>query len=134
MTQVDFRQRPHGRESHGGGGYPSDGHDRSSHRQLEKGGIGKTTPAANLAVAWGLAGRRVLAVDLDPQFAMTRRFDHNPAETLSFVAAALLEQVVTIGLGEALAEGKISGATGPRPAGRRVSEEGGSDALATWAD
>jgi chromosome partitioning protein len=46
----------------------------------QKGGIGKTTTAANLAVAWGLSGRRVLAVDLDPQFALTRRFGHNPAE------------------------------------------------------
>ncbi len=46
----------------------------------QKGGIGKTTTAANLAVAWGLSGRRVLAVDLDPQFALTRRFGRNPAE------------------------------------------------------
>jgi chromosome partitioning protein len=46
----------------------------------QKGGIGKTTTAANLAVAWGLSGRRVLAVDLDPQFALTRRFGKAPAE------------------------------------------------------
>ena len=44
----------------------------------QKGGIGKTTTAANLAVAWGALGRRVLAVDLDPQFAMTRRFGVAP--------------------------------------------------------
>jgi chromosome partitioning protein len=35
----------------------------------QKGGIGKTTTAGNLAVAWGAGGLRVLAVDLDPQFA-----------------------------------------------------------------
>src|SRR5512134_1247743 len=40
----------------------------------QKGGIGKTTTAANLAVAWDATGQRVLAVDLDPQFALTRRF------------------------------------------------------------
>ena len=46
----------------------------------QKGGIGKTTTTANLAVAWGLSGRRVLAVDLDPQFALTRRFGHAPSD------------------------------------------------------
>ena len=46
----------------------------------QKGGIGKTTTAANLAVAWGSLGRRVLAVDLDPQFALTRRFGVAPTD------------------------------------------------------
>ncbi|HEX8083360.1 MAG TPA: AAA family ATPase [Solirubrobacteraceae bacterium] len=46
----------------------------------QKGGIGKATMAANLAIAWGLMGRRVLAIDLDPQFAMTRRFDRAPGD------------------------------------------------------
>jgi len=36
--------------------------------------IGKTTTAADLAVAWGASGLQVLAVDLDPQFSLTRRF------------------------------------------------------------
>lgn len=40
----------------------------------QKGGIGKTTTTANLAVAWGALGARILAIDLDPQFALTRRF------------------------------------------------------------
>ena len=46
----------------------------------QKGGIGKTTTTANLAVAWGLSGRRVLAIDLDPQFALTRRFGRDPSD------------------------------------------------------
>lgn len=46
----------------------------------QKGGIGKTTTAGNLAVAWGAYGLRVLAVDLDPQFALTRRFGLSPGQ------------------------------------------------------
>ena len=39
----------------------------------QKGGVGKTTTAANVGVALGLRGQRVLVVDADPQFALTRQ-------------------------------------------------------------
>jgi chromosome partitioning protein len=46
----------------------------------QKGGTGKTTTVANLAVAFGAAGRRVLTVDVDPQASLTFYFGHDERE------------------------------------------------------
>lgn len=41
----------------------------------QKGGAGKTTLAAHLAVAWATAGRKVAIVDIDPQGSLSRWYD-----------------------------------------------------------
>lgn len=55
----------------------------------QKGGSGKTTTTVNLAAAWGARGRRVLLVDLDPQFAATRQLGLRPSD-LRFTTADVL--------------------------------------------
>lgn len=52
-----------------------------------KGGTGKTTTAIHAAAAFGLSGRRVLLIDLDPQGFLTRMLGvEEPAEEASSLA------------------------------------------------
>jgi cellulose biosynthesis protein BcsQ len=53
-----------------------------------KGGAGKTTAVAFLAEALAARGRRVLAVDLDPQANLSRRLGYGEAELATMVTAA----------------------------------------------
>src|SRR5215204_5060692 len=46
----------------------------------QKGGVAKTTSAANLAVAWGELGMKSLLVDFDPGFSLTRLCGRVPSE------------------------------------------------------
>lgn len=70
----------------------------------EAGGVGKSTLAVGIASVWAAAGRRVLAIDLDPRYAATRLLQAEPTTAL---AAALLADVFAEVDNEPLEDGAL---------------------------
>lgn len=64
----------------------------------QKGGVGKTTTAVNLAASLAAAERRVLAVDADPQGHLTSGLGRKTRESRASLYEALIEQEPLDGL------------------------------------
>ncbi len=64
----------------------------------QKGGVGKTTTAVNLAASLAAAERRVLAVDADPQGNLTSGLGRKTRESRPSLYEALIEQTPLDGL------------------------------------
>lgn len=58
----------------------------------QKGGVGKSTTVANLGAAWARVGKRVLAIDLDPQSNLTSHLGFQPGDLTETIYDVLLRQ------------------------------------------